>query len=334
MRAAWWMLGWAALGFLFEPGTVQAAPAPKLVCDERVYNFGDRDDREDVEHTFRLRNEGTAMLRIRRLNTECGCLRMRLSTHRLEPGAEAELTVRFVVRDRRGPQSWEIVIESDDPQNPKMSIRLVGTIMPSIELQPDMLFWGLLLEGTAVTSKVELVAQGTNDFGAIHVESLSPHVAVEAQVLEPGRRAQLIVRSAGALPRGVMEGAVLIQTEHPQASNLLLRVSAQISGPLAVAPEVIWIEAPGPSPAIRPIMMRSLLEAPLKILLVETPVKSMQAMVLPFGRNGYRIQLKIPEATPDLEGQSVRIVTNLPEAAEVRLPIRYRTAPKPEPSSP
>lgn len=334
MRAAWWVLGWAALGLLFGPGAIHAAPAPKLVCDAREYNFGDRDDREDVEHTFRLRNEGTAMLRIRRLNTDCGCLRMRLSTHRLEPGTEAELTVRFVVRDRRGPQSWEIVIESDDPQNPKMSVRLVGTITPSVELQPDMLFWGLLLEGTAVTSKVDLVAHGTNDFGTIHIESLSPLIVADAKVLEPGRRAQLTVRTAGALPRGVIEGAVLIQTEHPRTSNLLLRVSAQVSGPLTVAPEAIWIEAPGPSPVIRPILVRSLLETPLKILLVEPPVKAMRAMVLPFGRNGFRIQLEIPEATPDLEGQSVRIITNLPEASDVRVPIRYRVAPPRELSSP
>ena len=47
--------------------------APKIVCDEPVYDFGEIANHNVVEHEYVIRNAGTLSLEIRSVRASCGC---------------------------------------------------------------------------------------------------------------------------------------------------------------------------------------------------------------------------------------------------------------------
>ena len=50
----------------------RAPLAPKIVCDEPSYDFGERDNNGFVEHNYVVRNAGT-LSEIREVRASCGC---------------------------------------------------------------------------------------------------------------------------------------------------------------------------------------------------------------------------------------------------------------------
>ena len=105
---------------------VETAPAeevvhaPKLVCDEPTYKFGELESSETVEHTFILRNEGDLDLEITRVKPACGCTAANLSEKIIHPGGEAQIRTRLSLRGRRGRQRKSITVESNDPKQPRL----------------------------------------------------------------------------------------------------------------------------------------------------------------------------------------------------------------------
>ena len=60
-----------------SPATNSAAPAPeaalapKIVCDESTFDFGEKNNTEVIEHDYPIRNTGTLSLEIRDVHASC-----------------------------------------------------------------------------------------------------------------------------------------------------------------------------------------------------------------------------------------------------------------------
>jgi hypothetical protein len=101
---------------------------PRLTCERRVFDFGERQSGETVEHTFRVENTGRADVEISRLRSSCGCLTAELPRRRLAPGEAMSVPAQIALKGLRGRVMKTIVIKSNDPHQPALVLALTGSV--------------------------------------------------------------------------------------------------------------------------------------------------------------------------------------------------------------
>ncbi len=102
--------------------------APKIAVDNAVYDFGTVLEGVFVTHKFLLSNVGDEPLMITSVRTRCGCTATALSKTNLEPGESVELEANLDTAGFGGSVSKSISVESNDPENARLTLRLTGVV--------------------------------------------------------------------------------------------------------------------------------------------------------------------------------------------------------------
>lgn len=111
----------------------QLANAPKLVLEEKVFNFGELTQGEKAEHSFLLKNTGKSDLLIRKTKASCGCTAIAPQSKIIKAGESTELKVIFNSRGKRGRQNKRITIITNAPTTSSVNLRVMGNvIMPKV----------------------------------------------------------------------------------------------------------------------------------------------------------------------------------------------------------
>jgi len=76
----------------------------RIVCSEPNFDFGSVIGTNEMGHVFRLVNEGDVPLNITRIHTGCGCIEAKALSDTIPAHSSTELTVRFKMAGRVGPQ--------------------------------------------------------------------------------------------------------------------------------------------------------------------------------------------------------------------------------------
>lgn len=211
-----------------------AAPlAPKIVCDEPSYDFGERDNNGFVEHNYVVRNAGTLSLEIREVRASCGCTAVKPSVDVVPPGGEAQVQARFDLRGRTGYQQKAIFVTSNDPETPTLTLTLKGTATQPLRAEPSTIFFGQLGPDGLRSRDFEVISTR----GPIQIENVrSDQAAIQVTPLPAaddadGTRHRFNVTLANDLPPGQLNGVVIIKTDLPDTPELTVSVLAFIVGP-------------------------------------------------------------------------------------------------------
>jgi len=316
---------WAMGGGAQEPAIVELAP--KIVCAEPTFNFGEMESSTDVEHVFVLKNEGDLSLEIRQVRPSCGCTVASLSQNTIPPGGQTELTTRLSLRGRQGAQHKTISVESNDPNQPTLVLSLEGTAVEEIRVRPNQLFFGRITTDSIVTGAVEITVQSMNAVKITRTSSNTSNLTVTTESSPDGRLARVLIGTQPPLPRGMLRGNVHIETDHPKYPAMDVAVSAFVVGDITFAPEELSVlEAVG-QPANRYILVQSETGKKFKITKVEVPLPSMTYDIRPVETGGYHVELGNLPATRDVEGKSIRIQTDLQDVPDIVIPFRFIPAP-------
>src|SRR5262245_30363306 len=90
--------------------------APKLVIEEYEYQFGKVKEGDEVNHTFKIKNEGSAELIIHNVSPACGCTASDF-TKKLAPGEEGKVTLSVRTAGMNGKtERYAEVISNDTAQ--------------------------------------------------------------------------------------------------------------------------------------------------------------------------------------------------------------------------
>lgn len=105
---------------------------PKIQVMPPSYNFGDI-PQAPINHTFIVKNTGTAPLEIRRVSTSCGCTSAKISNERLLPNEETDFLVTFApnLDGMVGETLIIAYIKSNDPEKPEVEVELRANVIPS-----------------------------------------------------------------------------------------------------------------------------------------------------------------------------------------------------------
>ncbi len=107
----------------------ERANAPKIVIDEKEFDFGEVKIGVKVEHDFHFRNEGKSDLIIRKTKAGCGCTATKPEKTVLKPGESSKITLIFNTARRSGKQNKSVTVTINDPEQPTIILRMKGTII-------------------------------------------------------------------------------------------------------------------------------------------------------------------------------------------------------------
>ena len=107
---------------------VYGQDSPKISFSEKVWDIGNI--KSDVEkiHQFKVMNIGSEELVITQIRSSCRCLKVELTSKKIQPNGYAEIKATFKEIDRLGEVIKTIYIDSNDPSAPRSILRAFSGI--------------------------------------------------------------------------------------------------------------------------------------------------------------------------------------------------------------
>ena len=111
------------------PSLAEQQQAPSIAVEPDQFDFGSVRQQSTVSKQFRIRNFGASSLTIKRISASCGCSAWQLEQGDIAAGQGSDLRVSLDTRDDLGRVERTVLIESNDPERPKLLIRLYATVV-------------------------------------------------------------------------------------------------------------------------------------------------------------------------------------------------------------
>jgi hypothetical protein len=125
----------AALAFLAllpPPGRAgaeeKAPPAPRIRVEPESFDFGRALPGKVLRKEFTVRNFGDAPLVLERVSTTCGCTAALSAEDRVAPGGATLLRVTFETRSYAGRVERQVLVRSNDPKTPLLTVKVSATV--------------------------------------------------------------------------------------------------------------------------------------------------------------------------------------------------------------
>ncbi len=216
-----------------------ADDTPRLQLAERVLDFGGVAPNAQVAHTVQVRNVGQGPLEIFGLKASCRCLTIHASATAIEPGGRGNIDVAFDATGRQGPQHKTIVLQTNDPLNPEVRIKIRAVVKGAFTVTPPYLRFGEVQVGQAVSEVLVVTPVGEGQSRVTSVTSTSRHFvpALSETPLSDGTQRYLVTvtlrleapfRSPSGKQR-VLRGKLRLLTDSPQQPVLEVPVTASLS---------------------------------------------------------------------------------------------------------
>ncbi|MCX6165857.1 MAG: DUF1573 domain-containing protein [Ignavibacteriae bacterium] len=102
---------------------------PKIVFKEEVHDFGHVPRGPELQYNFKFTNKGTAVLKIERVQTSCGCTGATVGAKtEYMKNESGEIKINFNTQGRSGHQEKVVTVFSNDPENPQKELKIMCEI--------------------------------------------------------------------------------------------------------------------------------------------------------------------------------------------------------------
>lgn len=314
--------------------TTVVAPSPPnpmatgLVCDQPVFNFGEVRAGLSITNTFILRNSGTGTVAILNVRTTCGCTTTALATNELAAGAVTELRATLSLVGRTGHQSKAIYVESNDRQNPRLKLELTGVVARDIEVQPEGVHFGTLGRDGDAQRDVLLTARSNGTFAIKSVNTGTSLFEANVETREAGKLYWIHVKAKGPRTPGTSSAILQVVTDCPTTPSITIPLTVFTAGDIVAVPTQLLLVPSGTNETrLANLTLYSPSGKKFAVKSVESGAPSVQARVATTVADRVRIEVQTSGGLEDVEGKSIRIVTDLDTAREVLVPLRVLRPP-------
>jgi hypothetical protein len=104
------------------------SPAPRIRVEPEAFDFGKAQPGKTLRKDFTLSNFGDAELVIEKVSTTCGCTAALTADSKLAPGGSTQLRVTLETRDYSGRLERQVLVRSNDPQQPLVTVRVSASV--------------------------------------------------------------------------------------------------------------------------------------------------------------------------------------------------------------
>lgn len=317
-----------------------AAKAPRLTLVDPVKDFGTVAKGEKLDHTFVIKNTGTADLEIIAARPACGCTVADFDKI-IKPGQTGKVSAHVDTAAFAGPISKGITLETNDATAPTAQVTIAALVKPFVEAYPAGFVRFNMLQGDTEKQTITLYSEETEPFEIVKVESTQPWIkvahakaegeAVAQGVGRPGQNQYKFDISVGGSEArtGAITERVHIVTNSKHQPDYFINVSGVIRPSLRVEPTVVNFGevAPTDTAATRVIVLRTNnLKTPevFEVKKAESAVTGVTAEFKPTANKGeYEVTLQVAKnAKPGDVTGDVKIYTTDKNSPVVTIPVR------------
>jgi len=236
-----------ALTLAGGPAAADAADGPKMMVPEKIKDMGKVAQGEVLDADFAIVNEGDETLEIKAVRPTCGCTVADFDRE-IAPGETGYIKSKLDTRDFSGPISKSILVMTNDPQDPTTTLIIKTDVHPYVQVLPRALVRFNAVRHEPMEQKVTVVADAEEkDFRVTGVKSsesflLASVHPVPADQLLAGKSAQqyeVVLTMEKDPPVGPVNAVLEIETNHPKAKTVPVKVFGVVRALLHVTPSQI-----------------------------------------------------------------------------------------------
>lgn len=300
-----------------EPSAT-TAQGPAIACEQPTWEFGTVAEGEVVRHVFPIRNVGSEVLKIESARGSCGCTATVVSANEIPPGGEGRIEVAVNTQGRRGALDKSVVVASNDPKNPRLTLKVVGRVEVIAGFSPPYLNLGRMLKGSKRTEVVKVEAKEPGKVRLTEVSAGDPRV--QARIIEGAEPAVEVTVSAGD-QEGPLATTVTAKTNLDSPRQIVLRLNGLVSGDLGVEPPRVFFRdfEEGKSQTMD-LRVTALTGQPFRVLGVEDAQRAVRGDAKQDGA-AWVVVLSLLRK-PDTEEGTLRIRTDRKDQPILEVPYR------------
>ena len=268
----------ALLLTLALPLLAQTPKAPRIICEQDTWDFGTQPQHANLTHKFKVKNVGTAPLRLINVIKSCTCAGAILGKKELLPGESGEIEARFETRTFKGPVSKVIVLVNNDPVNGRLRLTVKGRVTPPYWLSPQDLNLGDIRRtaGHPEGREFRLVLARNTTLKVTDLRSsnelleVKPVPGEEGELMRerPDGSHEIVYRATlkPGYPVGLLQEMVTLRTSIAKSPVATLKVTGSVKGELTLTPKTFNLgRVPQGQAASREIFLTKAGDADLKI---------------------------------------------------------------------
>ena len=224
-----------------------AADGPKMVVPKMLQDMGKVAQGEMLDVDFAIVNEGDETLEIKAVRPTCGCTVADFDRE-IAPGKTGHIKAKLDTRDFSGPISKSILVMTNDPQDPTLTLVIKTDVHPYVQILPRALVRFNAVQHEPIEQKITVVAdESDKDFKVTGVKSSVPFLLasvepVPADRLLAGKSPQqyeVVLTMKDNPPVGPVNAVLEIETNHPKAKTVPVKVFGVVRALLHVTPSQI-----------------------------------------------------------------------------------------------
>lgn len=150
--------------------------APSVFVKDTTYDYGVVLEGDAVHGQFVFENRGTAPLVVQKVSTSCGCTAALVSTDVLAPGDSGKVEASLRTLGYKGGLTKQIYLETNDPVNPRLVLKLTGTVKRDIDVTPPFIDFGVIAPGATISKTVRVASAQGVPFSITKLSASSPAV--------------------------------------------------------------------------------------------------------------------------------------------------------------
>lgn len=315
-----------------EAPAAAAAPAPKVVYPEPVWDAGKVIKGDTLKHTFEIKNEGTAPLQILEVVPTCGCTVADFDRE-IAPGGTGKVNVVVDTSTFDGPTAKALVVLTNDPVTPRAGLTVKCETRPYLRARPGYARYIYVQhEPTGTISQTLWAADEFPDLQVTKVESPYPYLTVEFHEATPeerhkdgeGRQWRVSATLAADAPVGALTDFIRVYTNHPQQRLVTIPVSGFVRPVFAATPSRVDVGTRALTEAYRTsVVVANFATEAIEVTRVEvdTPGISAELQPVTVGRR-YNVHLTLqPTVAKGPLAGNLKLFTASPKLPEVVVPI-------------
>lgn len=188
-----------------------------------------------------------------------------VSAAEIPPGGEGRIQVKVSTRGRKGDLQKTVVVQSNDPKQPRYTLKIKGIVEVIAAFEPDRLNLKNIAKGQTTTETVKLTGREVDKLKITELVSSKPEELTAEMVTEEGKPAVKVTFKAGD-QAGRISGRVTAKTNLKEPEEIFLYVYGQVSEDLVTErPFVFFPGHPGAGADSLLAETASILVAPFKM---------------------------------------------------------------------
>ncbi len=216
-------------GLLLLALTVWAQPRLEIVGGT-TYDWGKVGPKDDpLKARITLKNAGTELLKIERVQPGCGCTTAPLDKTELSPGETATMDVTLRLGGATGVVTKDVKIYSNDPSSPTTLWLKAEVVRPLAFIPAQYFVFVDMRVGQEAKATLTLKNMSQQEVRLYDIET-TPGLTLNLKnntILKPGQQVELVARVVPQ-QKGYYSAMVRMKTSHPEYPTLEIPVYGNV----------------------------------------------------------------------------------------------------------